>query len=330
MQAATLAPQTSRPKRHLSCPGDALPNGPPESITDFPDRGRQPTGEGMACTRRESKVVRPHAAEETFLSARHWNDLGNALQKLGRYSEARTAFREARKLAPHDTDIVLNLACLEMERGRYQHAYDMLQMALHKSPQTVWIKIRMARMCLELGKKKRANALIGEWALWHLDDDMSAELAAIMIQLGHIRDGLPIMEGISDLSRLSLYASVRLATALEQASCMDAARRCMASLPLPEHVCNPALREELFTLAASVAWREGNLSEARRLLRFLDLPPVSGICRSTRPYILLAEVCYQQADMEAAKPAFAIARSTWMKAASVASFAMLESTPLCL
>lgn len=326
--AGGLSLLRSSQERHPPRPGDALPAYPPAFISDTVHCDRLQATEGEAHARPmrcDTSAVCPDIAERRLSSFRHWTKLGTALREVGRYSEARTAFREARKLAPHVIDTALNLASLEMECGRYQHAYDMFQIVLRRLPQLVQVRIRTAHACHELGKKKRATMLIEDWPSWHLDDDMSAELAALLIQLGHVRDGLSIIREIPGLSRLSLYARVCAATALEQASCMEEARRCVASLPSPEEVCNPVLREGIFTLRASLAWRAGNLADARRLLEFLDTPPAPGICRSARPYLLLAEVCYQQSDLGAAKPALVAARSIWMKTADIASPDMFAS-----
>lgn len=255
-------------------------------------------------------------------------NLGGALLEAGRYGEARTAFREARRSAPQDLEPALGLANLEMECGRYQHAYDMFRIVLDKSPERVDVKIDAARACHELGKNKRAKSLVEGWPRWVLDNDMAVELAALLIQIGKVRAGLTLLKAVPDLSQIDTHALVRLASALAQSGRLKKARHCLALLPSPETVRNPALREEILTVCARLALLGGNLFGARRFLEFLDTSPVPGICRSAKLYFLLAEICYHQLDMEAAKSALVTGRCIQMKAADIAPPLMVEFSSL--
>ncbi|WIG54894.1 MAG: hypothetical protein OJF61_000680 [Rhodanobacteraceae bacterium] len=257
-------------------------------------------------------------------SPEHWTNLGRALQEAGRYGEARTALREARRSEPHDSRAILCLADLEMECGRYQHAYDMFQILLDEFPERVDVRIHAARACHELGKHKRAKSLVEGWPRWALDHDLAAELAALLIRIGKVRAGLVLLKTMPDLSRIGTRALARLASALAQSGRLQKARHCLALLPAPETVRNPALREEILTACARLALLGGNLSGARRFLEFLDTPPVPGICRSAQAYFLLAEICYHQMDMEAAKSALVTGRCIQMKAAAIAPSLMVE------
>lgn len=257
-------------------------------------------------------------------SPRHWTNLGGALQDAGRYGEARTAFREARRLAPRDFDAVLGLAHLEMECGRYQHAYDMFRIVLDKSPERVDVSVQAARACYELGKKKRARSLVEGWPSWVLDNDMSVELAALLIRIGKVRAGLSLLKAVLDLSRISTHALAALASALAESGRLKKARHCLALLPPPETVRSPALREEILTVCARLALQGGNLFGARRFLEFLDTSSAPGICRSAKQYFLLAEICYHELDMEAAKSALVTGRCIQMKAADIAPPLMIE------
>ncbi|MES2405269.1 MAG: tetratricopeptide repeat protein [Pseudomonadota bacterium] len=257
-------------------------------------------------------------------SPEHWSNLGAALRKAGRYGEARTAFCEARRLAPQDFDAALGLAYLELECGRYQHAYDMFRVVLDKSPERVDIRINTARACYELGKLKRAKSLLEGWPQWVLDSDLAAELSAVLIQIGKLRAGLSLLKTVPDLARLGTQTLARLACALAQAERLKKARHCLALLPAPETIHNAALREEILTACARLALQSGNPSGARRFIGFLETPPAPGICRSAKLYFMLAEICFRQLDMEAAKSAFVTGRCIQMKAADIASPLMVE------
>lgn len=236
-------------------------------------------------------------------SPEYWINLGSVLQKAGRYGEARTAFREARRLTPLDANAALSLACLEMECGRYQRAYDLYRAVLDKSPQRVDVRIRAARACYELGHEKGAKSLVEDWPFWDMTGDMSAELAALMVLLGRRRDGLFILKRVSHLSRIGTRALVELASAFGQANSLKKARQCLALLPSAENIRIPALREEVLTICARMALQNGNLPGARKLLEFLNAPPDAGIWRSAKPYFLLAEICYHQSDMDGVQSA---------------------------
>lgn len=305
-------PVITRGARSCSLPG-LIRNTPQHSQPTL----RAPE-EGTTSTTNGTTPACRIAAGTDLSSAQDWNGIGTALQNAGRYGEARTAFREARRLAPHDSDIVLNLANLEMECGRHQHAYDLFQIVLRKRPLLATARIRAARTCYELGRKKRARPLIRAWHQWHLDVDATAELGALLTQIGNPRDGLSILDGLSDLSQVSPRVVAYVVTALEQARCLDRARQWAIFLPSPAQTANQALREEILAWHARLAWRDGDLATARKLLGFLDTPHVVGGCRNAKPYLLLAEVCFQQSDYEAAESAQAKARSVLMKAADTA------------
>ncbi len=272
----------------------------------------------------DSPAFSVDAASALPSSPAYWNNLGGALRDAGRYGEARTALRQARRLAPQSIDVVLNLARLDMECGRCQHAYDMFEIVVDKSPQLVDVRILAARCCHELGKAKRAKSLIEGWPNWTLDEDMTTELAALLLHIGKVHAGLRVLRGAPDLSRISIDVLAYLASALAQTGRLKKARHCLALMPSPDKVRSPALREEILSVCAMLAFRDGNLFGARRFLEFLDIPSTSGMCRSAKKYFLLAEICYHLLDMETAKSALLTGRCMQMKTADIASPLMIE------
>ena len=125
-------------KRHSADSGDALSGNSLALVGNVPHLGESIAEERKGRPHRENydATVDPEDAENAKLSSPlHWKNLGTALQAGGRYGEARSAFREARRLAPQDDNIVLSLANLEMACGRYQRAYDMFRIVLDRSPQ---------------------------------------------------------------------------------------------------------------------------------------------------------------------------------------------------
>lgn len=328
MQAAF--PRVPQRKRHSAGPGDTAFGHRLAPIDNTPYRHPM-AADGNArahSVQGDIAAILHGLAQVRFLSPAYWHSLGANLHVAGRYGEARTALREARKLAPHDIEIALSLAHLEMECGRHQHAYAMFQIVLRRLPLLAEARIRAARVCYELGINKRARSLIEGRSFDNLDDDLSAELAALLIQLENLRDGLSMLEKIPDLSRVSIYARVCLAIALEQTSCLAKALECVASLPSPKSIGNPVLREGILGVRARLAWRNGDLSMARSLLGFLNTPPAPGICRSTWMYFLLAEVCYRQSDMEAAQSALDAAHSILVKAADMTRLRVSSAFPV--
>lgn len=303
-------------KRHSVALGDAslghylapIRTTPYQSPMNAEGAARALAAEGDIATKRDDP------ADVRLASPVYWNNLGAELRRAGRYAEARTSLHEARRLAPHDLDIALGLAYLEMECGRFQHAYAMFQIVLRKLPLLVEARIRAARVCYELGLMKRAESLVEGCSCNDLSADASVELAAIVIQLGNVKDGLAMLEEIRDLPQIGVYARICLATALEQTSCLIHARECVASLPPAKGIANPVLREGIQSVRARLALRNGEISLARSLLGFLNTPPAAGTCRSPWMYFLLAEVCYRQSDMEAAQSALDAAHSALVKA----------------
>lgn len=318
---AALNPLTrrSRWKRHPVAPGDVRRRSFSQPVGNALQQENPipPPAHAVRTTSDTASVYCIASNTNPFL-AQDWCHLATTAQGAGRYGEARTAYREARRLAPHDIDIVLNLAHMEMECGRHQHAYDLLQIVIRKRPLLAVARIHAARSCHELGRNKRARSLISGWLHWQLDNDMSAELGALLIQLDSIRDGLSILDGLADVSQVNPRAVVYAVTSLEQANCLDKARQWAILLPSPARAHSPVVREEILAWYARLAWRDGDLATARKLLGFLDMPPTPGVCRSAKPYWLMAEVCFQQSDYEAAEIALRNARATLVKAADIA------------
>lgn len=337
MRAAyDLSLRRSPRKRRPAGPGDALsgaclalPGYVPQSGASIAGKWPahpRPGDKGTATDRRDQGTAR-------LSSHARWIKHGAALQAVGRYGEARTAFREALRQAPQDVGTTLSLAHLEMECGRYQCAYDLLRIVLDRSPQLVEARVHAARACHELGKKKDARLLVEGWPDWALEDDIAAELVALLIQAGKVRDGLSLLKGISDLSRAGARTLACLASSLAHAGRLKKARHCLALLALPENIRNPALREDVLTAYASVALCGGNLSGARRFLDFLETSPSPGTCRGAQPYFMLAEICFQLFEMEAAKKALITGQYIRMKETGIASPLMIglsryvEETP---
>lgn len=323
MRAAyDLSLRRSLRKRRSAGPGDALSGTSLALAGHAPQSGESmagqwqahpcPGGKAAATNRGDQAGARlpPHA---------RWINHGAALQAAGRYGEARTAFREAWRLAPQDVGTALSLAHLEMECGRYQRAYDLFRIVLDRSPELVEARIHAARACHELGRRRDARLLVEGWPNWALEDGIAAELAALLIQAGKVRDGLSLLKAISDLSRAGTRSLACLASSLAQAGHLKKARHCLALLALPENIRNDALREDVLTAYASVALRGGNLSGARRFLDFLETSPAPGTCRGAQPYFMLAEICFQLFEMEAAKKALVTGQCIRMKATGIAS-----------
>jgi tetratricopeptide (TPR) repeat protein len=313
-------------KRHSAAPGDASPGSPLALVRSDQQSGEVIAEEGETSPFRGDNEAPVGCGVQgyTMSSPLHWKNLGTALQAGGRYGEARSAFREARRLAPQDVDIALGMANLEMECGRYQRAYDMFRIVLDRSPQRVEVRIRAARACHELSKQKRTRLLLEGWQDWTLDDDTAAELAALLVQIGKVQDGLSLLKRIFDLSRVNTCTLACLASSLAHAGRLKKARHCLTLLPDPEEIHGPTVREEVLTACAALALREGNLPGARRFLEFLEMSAAPGTCRCAKSYFMLAEICFHMFDMDAAKKALLTGQSIRNKAIDIASPLTIE------
>ncbi len=250
-------------------------------------------------------------------SSLHWNNLGTALRGAGRNEDAQHAYREALRLSPHDIDASLHLAYLEMECGWYAAARDLLLEVHRKSPNLIQARLHGARMCYELGENEHAQSLIRDWARWQgLADELMVELGVLLIRLGDVRAGSQILEGLLDRPAVATRARVCLAGALERTNRLDEAMECSRLLPQAAELVDPAVREEAVLLRARLARRKGDLVTARRLLEYLSsVSKDPGIRRTANPYFLLAKVCDEQADADAAMSALATAHAIQLKTA---------------
>ena len=192
---------------------------------------------------------------------RAWANYGDALAALEQWEDAANALRRAWTLNPNELPIQQNFAGALTKAGYYAEAADQLRQMLDAGPDDTGTRLMLARLLADLGRNEEAVEQLGEAAKAVVGSNVSIEggEGLIRIAIGDQNDpdsiGPPQLRAIRELAML-----------LERTNETDGLRALLADAErLGVAEC------ELAYAAASVALRNGNAAEAKRLLALEDL-----------------------------------------------------------
>jgi Flp pilus assembly protein TadD len=242
--------------------------------------------------------------------ATHWNNLGTTLRSIGQVREAEEAYRRAIELDPADFDARMNLGYLFLERGIYPPARECFLRAHELDPSSPDARIYAAQMCFALDNRDLAQRLLEPWRSWtDLSDALALELAILMTQFGNSEDGLRIFERLLQNDANNFRVIAHLCITLERVNRLDEARAMAARLPQPDAVADPTLRHEIISAHATLALREKDPAQARKVLeRMIDEQQKANAAEGARAsnpwrydnlYFALAKACDRQGDADA-------------------------------
>jgi len=184
---------------------------------------------------------------------RGWSSYGQSLGALGRWSEAVAAFRQAAALNPAEPALVRALAIALARAGQHQESADQMLRWIESEPDDPALRIMLARLLADLGRQDESDAQLAK----------AAELATGVASFDATGEGLIeiVSAGAPGERRVDQPALRELAYLLERTNRTDALRTLLGDA---EH--SGVRREEVAYPAAAVALRDGDASEAKRLL----------------------------------------------------------------
>ncbi|HEX3896946.1 MAG TPA: sulfotransferase [Rudaea sp.] len=272
-------------------------------------------------------------------SAIYWSNLGTALRDAGELRDAEDAYRQAVLLDPGFFGAFLNLGYLLLEGGKFPEAKDALFAAHTLDPVSPDARIYAAQTCVALDSRDLAEQLIAPWQQWtHLADELTLDLASLMISAGSADEGARIFEGLLRKNPNNLRATANLVYLYERINRLDEARALLAKLPTPESIDDPKLQYDVISAHATFTLREKDPALARQLFEKLiaafDLSSESKNTpwRSGQLYSSLAKMYDKENNVDAAMNALAESHARQMTLArqAVPELAKPDAQPLSL
>ena len=246
----------------------------------------------------------------------HWSNLGNGLRESRRHAEAEAAYRKALELEPRDALVHVNLGFLKVDMSDTAAARHHFLDGHDFDPGNVDACIYGAIACYECGDTRNAERLLLRRAHWaELSIDQMIDLGWALTQLSHADEGERWLQQAKTRDPGNLIVRCRLALGYERVNRLDEAQQMAAGLPDPERLPDGELRREIMNVQASLAMRDKDLPQARRLLERLSAASDNHSVRSN-VFFALAKVCDKQGDLPAAIQALATAHAEQLRVAS--------------
>jgi tetratricopeptide (TPR) repeat protein len=180
--------------------------------------------------------------------------MADAAARLGRWADAANALQRASALNPTNASIARNLGAALANLGRFEEAVAACKTSVALEPDNIRGRLSYANLLIDLGRRRDAIFEMEEASKVALACVSSADRQA---RTGKKTGGQP-ETGIS-AERIADVRDVGLL--LDRLNKVDGLRQLLAAAETEE-----IPRERLASLWASVAFREGRLEDARRLL----------------------------------------------------------------
>ena len=192
---------------------------------------------------------------------RSWANYGDALAGLERWPDAANALRRAWTLNPNERPLQQSFASALASAGFYEEAADQLKALLDAGPDDAGIRLTLARLLADLGRQEDSMAQLDQAAQAAVGGSASGQSDARLIRIALGDRG----DASEPPSTAELRALRELALLLERTNRMEALHNL-----LNEAEEAGIKRDELGYAAAAVALRDGDASEAKRLLSLED------------------------------------------------------------
>ena len=258
----------------------------------------------------EAIAVYARLTEMSPASGVHWGNYATALRESGALQESAQAYAVAKRLAPDNAGILMNLGLLLLQLRDFVAARETLLEAHALDPDSPYVRIHAARAC-SLCSDTKAGELVKPWRHWlPLDDDeLQLELANVLTTLADAEAAQQLLKDIALRSPAHLPTLIQLAALHERVNRLDEAelllRRISATQPAPDE----ATRQEITHQEARLAMRRGDFVGARNMLERAG-PRDDG---DYAHYFVLAEACDKLGATEAAMCALATAHARQME-----------------
>lgn len=221
------------------------------------------------------KLTRQQPAEPA-----HWANLATAERAAGRLGAAAHGYERAAALGGWTSDLLYNVALLELQLGRFQAARARLAQAAARPPVDAEIGCLYAQMLMQSGEPAALRAAVAGWQQWRgWSIERLAEFGMLLLTVGDLAGALGILERLRlshdnpPAVEMSLVAMLERTNQLEEATA-----RLQALQQRPGLMLAPELRLRWLGLRAQIAGRNDRHDEAIALYREmleLELAPES-------------------------------------------------------
>ncbi|OOG60312.1 sulfotransferase [Rhodanobacter sp. C03] len=251
----------------------------------------------------------------------YWGNYATALRESGSLQESAQAYAVAKRVAPDNAGILMNLGLLLLQLRDFVDARETLLEAHALNPDSPYVRIHAARAC-SLCSDTKANELVKPWRHWLPlnDDELQLELANVLTTLADAEAAQQLLEDITLRSPAHLPTLIQLAALHERMNRLDEAGLLLRKISATQPALDEATRQEIIHQEARLAMRKGDLTDARNML---ERTGPRDSCDYAH-YFILAEVCDKLGATEDAMRALAIAHARQMeemKLVSPSSFA---------
>lgn len=242
-------------------------------------------------------------------SGMHWGNLGTILREAGRLEEAEAAYCQAIVLEPTKAGHFANVGMLLIDIGNHKSARVALLQAVDLDPDDAQARIHGTLMCLLSSDRANARRLISNDPDWLTNADLSMQdrlaLARAFMLLGMNEDAertlVDALPKATPEERLLILT--RQAAMHERLNRPEETRRIIQQLPDPASLGDASLAQEIMSVRASLAQRDGHLDGAKAMLEGLAEQPQETRKGEASLMFAIAKVCDKQDDPSGAMQA---------------------------
>ncbi len=237
-------------------------------------------------------------------SSVNWGNYATALRDSGDLEQAEKAYATCLGLDPGNATQMMNLGLLLLDRHDFIQARERLLDAFDIEPDSPVIRIHAARACSACRDDHRVEELLKPWREWtSLEPELQLELARLQLALGDANLVRLLLEELLHDRPTYLPAKLLLGSVYERVNQLDRAEMLLAEVSSGPFDIDPAARLEMQHQSATLAFRKGNLAQARALLEQAGARHEQDYAH----YFLLGSICDKLGDLSAALQAFAAA-----------------------
>lgn len=199
----------------------------------------------------------------------HWMNMATAARSAGRLDDAVQGYERAAVLGGWTTDLLYNMALLDLQRGQFVRARERLAQAMTQRPIDAEIGCFYAQVLMQSGEPAALRAAVADWQQWHnWTIERLADLGMLLLTVGDQASALGILERLRLADDNPVAVEINLITMLERTNQLDEATarlRVLESRPglgLP-----PELQARWLGLRAQIADRNHQHPQAIALYR---------------------------------------------------------------
>jgi Flp pilus assembly protein TadD len=231
----------------------------------------------------------------------HWGNYATALRDSGDLEQAEQAYGTSLRLEPGNAGQLMNLGLLLLDRHDYIQAREKLLDAFEIDPESPLTRIHAARACSACRDDHRVEELLKPWREWtSLEPELQLELARLQLALGDANLVRLLLEELLRGMPTYLPAKLLLASVYERINQLDRAEMMLVEITSGPYEIDQPARLEIQHQYATLAFRKGNLSEARTLLERAGARHEGDYAH----YFLLGSICDKLGDLPAALQVF--------------------------